>query len=164
MHVDFALPVAHDLLAGLKEWQKKARLAVADYGFHMAVTQWGAKTAADMATVAAAGINSFKFFMAYKGALMVDDAALIEGLARCASLGALGQVHAENGDAVDYGQRAVAEVAGIKAPYGHALSRPAELEAEATARAARLAAFVQAPLYVVHVMSAGAADEIAAAK
>lgn len=164
MHIDFALPVDHDLLAGLETWRAKARRAVADYGFHMAVTRWDERTAADMATVAAAGVNSFKFFMAYKGALMVDDAALLEGLARCAALGALGQVHAENGDAVAFGQREVAERRGVRAPHGHALSRPAELEAEATARAARLAGFVNASLYVVHVMSGGAADEVAAAR
>jgi dihydroorotase-like cyclic amidohydrolase len=68
-------------------------------------------------------------------------------------------VHAENGDAVAEGQRRVFE-AGITGPEGHALSRPAGLEAEATGRAIRLAEFVGVPLYVVHVMSAGAAEEV----
>lgn len=68
------------------------------------------------------------------------------------------KVHAENGDAVAEGQRRVFE-AGVTGPEGHALSRPAVLEAEATGRAVRLAAWVGVPLYVVHVMSAGAADE-----
>lgn len=66
MHIDFALPVDHDLLAGFKEWKKKAKVACADYGFHMAVTSWSAKVAADMAKLVKEGINSFKFFMAYK--------------------------------------------------------------------------------------------------
>lgn len=69
------------------------------------------------------------------------------------------QVHAENGDAVAEGQRRVFE-AGVTGPEGHALSRPAVLEAEATGRAIRLAAFVGVPLYVVHVMSAAAAEEV----
>lgn len=69
------------------------------------------------------------------------------------------QVHAENGEAVALGQQLVFD-AGITGPEGHALSRPAVLEGEATARAIRLAAFVGAPLYVVHVMSKDAADEV----
>jgi dihydropyrimidinase len=68
------------------------------------------------------------------------------------------QVHAENGDAVALGQARVA-AAGILGPEGHALSRPPVLEAEATERAIRLARFVNTPLYVVHVMSAEAAEE-----
>ena len=71
-----------------------------------------------------AGINSFKFFMAYKNALMINDELLLEGLKRCKSLGALAMVHAENGDAVYEGQKKMIEL-GITGPEGHALSRPA---------------------------------------
>ena len=72
MHIDFALPVSHDLLAGWAEWQRKAEgSAVMDYGFHMAVTSWSARVAADMASLARRGVNSFKFFMAYKGGCTV---------------------------------------------------------------------------------------------
>ena len=39
-----------------------------------------------------------------------------------------------------------------------------QLEAEATARAIRLAGFVNTPLYVVHVMSVEAMEEIAKAR
>ncbi|KAL4420181.1 hypothetical protein ABPG77_008317 [Micractinium sp. CCAP 211/92] len=163
MHIDFALPVAHDLLAGWDEWQKKAQDAVMDYGFHMAVTSWSDKVAADMATLTQRGVNSFKFFMAYKGALMVTDEQLLQGLRRCKELGAVAQVHAENGDAVAEGQQRVF-AAGITGPEGHALSRPAALEGEATARAIRLAEFVGAPLYVVHVMSRDAMEEIGRAR
>jgi hypothetical protein len=46
--------------------QEKAKAACADYGFHMAVTSWSDKVAADMGTLVQQGINSFKFFMAYK--------------------------------------------------------------------------------------------------
>ena len=67
------------------------------------------------------GINSFKFFMAYKGSLMDD--LLLEGLQKCKSLGALAMVHAENGDAVAEGQQRMIDL-GITGPEGHALSRP----------------------------------------
>lgn len=70
------------------------------------------------------GINSFKFFMAYKGALMINDELLLEGFKKCKSLGAVAMVHAENGDAVFEGQRRMIEL-GITGPEGHALSRPA---------------------------------------
>jgi dihydroorotase-like cyclic amidohydrolase len=66
MHIDFALPVNHNLMAGFKEWQAKAQLACADYGFHMAVIKWDAQVAEDMGKLVQQGINSFKFFMAYK--------------------------------------------------------------------------------------------------
>lgn len=163
-HIDFALPVNHDLLEGYKAWKVKAEAAVMDYGFHMAVTQWSDAVAQQMEQLTTShGINSFKFFMAYKGALMVTDAELIAGLRRCRELGALAQVHAENGDAVAEGQTRIFN-AGITGPEGHALSRPEGLEAEATARAIRLAEFVGTPLYVVHVMSGSASAEVAAAR
>lgn len=69
------------------------------------------------------GINSFKFFMAYKGSLMVTDDLLLQGLQKCKSLGALAMVHAENGDAVAEGQQRMIDL-GITGPEGHALSRP----------------------------------------
>lgn len=69
------------------------------------------------------------------------------------------QVHAENGEGVALGQQAVFE-AGVTGPEGHALSRPAVLEGEATARAIKLASFVGVPLYVVHVMSKDALEEV----
>lgn len=94
-----------------------------------------------------------------QGALMVSDEQFLNGLKRCKELGALAMVHAENGDAVAIGQEATF-AAGIAAPHGHGLSRPAILEGEATGRAIRLASFVNTPLYVVHVMSIDALDEV----
>lgn len=70
-----------------------------------------------------AGINSFKFFMAYKGALMVTDEELLQGFKKCKELGAVPQVHAENGDAVAEGQTRIFGL-GITGPEGHPLSRP----------------------------------------
>ena len=68
-------------------------------------------------------------------------------------------MHAENGDAVALGQKLVFE-GGITGPEGHALSRPAVVEGEATARAIKLAKFLNVPLYVVHVMSIDAMEEV----
>ncbi|XP_013606352.1 PREDICTED: dihydropyrimidinase [Brassica oleracea var. oleracea] len=164
MHIDFVIPVNGNLVAGFESYENKSRNACMDYGFHMAITKWDDGVSKDMEImVKEKGINSFKFFLAYKGSLMVTDDLLLEGLKRCKSLGALAMVHAENGDAVFEGQKRMIEL-GITGPEGHALSRPPVLEGEATSRAIRLARFVNTPLYVVHVMSVDAMDEIAKAR
>ncbi|XP_042470760.1 dihydropyrimidinase-like isoform X1 [Zingiber officinale] len=164
MHIDFVMPVKGDLTAGFDAYVEKAKRSAMDYGFHMAITKWDAGVSREMEQmVNEKGINSFKFFMAYKGSLMVSDDLLLQGLEKCKSLGAIAMVHAENGDAVVEGQKRMIEL-GITGPEGHALSRPPALEAEATARAIRLANFVNTPLYVVHVMSIDAMEEIAKAR
>ncbi|XXG50673.1 hypothetical protein AAC387_Pa02g4632 [Persea americana] len=164
MHIDFVIPVNGSLTMGLESYSQKAKKACMDYGFHMAITKWDEVVSREMELmVSEKGINSFKFFMAYKGALMISDELLLQGLDKCKSLGALAMVHAENGDAVAEGQTKMINL-GITGPEGHALSRPPVLEAEATARAIHLAAFVNTPLYIVHVMSIDAMEEIAQAR
>eukprot|EP00239_Pterosperma_sp_CCMP1384_P005804 CAMPEP_0197857388 /NCGR_PEP_ID=MMETSP1438-20131217/30378_1 /TAXON_ID=1461541 /ORGANISM="Pterosperma sp., Strain CCMP1384" /LENGTH=519 /DNA_ID=CAMNT_0043473199 /DNA_START=113 /DNA_END=1672 /DNA_ORIENTATION=+ len=162
-HIDFALPVNGDILAGHEMYKEKAAKSVMDYGFHMAITTWNDKMGADMKTLADRGINSFKFFLAYKGALMVTDEQFIAGMQVCKDEGLVAMVHAENGDAVAVGQKRMID-AGITGPEGHPLSRPAILEGEATGRAIRLANFTGAPLYVVHVMSIDAMEEVERAR
>eukprot|EP00850_Spirogloea_muscicola_P012179 SM000078S22038 [mRNA] locus=s78:161994:165564:+ [translate_table: standard] len=163
MHIDFAMPIDGDALKGFEEHRKKAKSAVMDYGFHIAVNGWSDKMSLDMEELVRQGVNSFKFFMAYKDTLQVTDEQLLAGFQKCKDLGAIPQVHAENGDAVVVGQRRMIDL-GITGPEGHALSRPAVLEGEATARAIRLAKFVNVPLYVVHVMSIDALEEVAKAR
>ncbi|KAI3450046.1 hypothetical protein Pfo_006711 [Paulownia fortunei] len=164
MHIDFIIPVNGSLSAGFEAYVKKAEISGMDYGFHMAITKWDETVSREMEVmVKDKGINSFKFFLAYKGSLMINDELLLEGFKKCKSLGALAMVHAENGDAVFEGQKRMIEL-GITGPEGHALSRPPELEGEATGRAIRLAGFVNTPLYVVHVMSIDAMEEIAKAR
>uniref|UniRef100_A0A803P3T6 dihydropyrimidinase n=1 Tax=Cannabis sativa TaxID=3483 RepID=A0A803P3T6_CANSA len=164
MHIDFVLPVDGSLMAGFESYEKKSRNSCMDYGFHMAVTKWDETVSKEMEImVQEKGINSFKFFLAYKGSFMISDELLLQAFKKCKSLGALAMVHAENGDAVYEGQKRMIEL-GITGPEGHALSRPPVLEGEATARAIRLAEFVNTPLYVVHVMSIDAMEEVAKAR
>ncbi|KAL3718553.1 hypothetical protein ACJRO7_003647 [Eucalyptus globulus] len=164
MHIDFVKPSNGSLIAGVEVYKKKAQKSCMDYGFHMVIHKWDEVVSREMEVmVNEKGINSFKFFMAYKGYQMVNDEVLLQGLKKCKSLGALAMVHAENGDAVFEGQNRMIEL-GITGPEGHALSRPPVLEGEATARAVRLAGFVNTPLYVVHVMSIDAMEEIAKAR
>lgn len=90
---------------------------------------------------------------------MVNDDEFFQGLKKCSEIGALARVHAENGNVIAEKQKELLEL-GVTGPEGHTQSRPEELEAEATNRACVLAGQANCPLYVVHVMSKGAARAI----
>ncbi|PKU26639.1 dihydropyrimidinase [Telmatospirillum siberiense] len=147
-------------LDALAAWREKAAKASIDYGFHMTVSWWGEGFAAEMpALVHDHGVTSFKFFLAYKGGLMLPDEEILAGFLRCRDLGALPQVHAENGELIAHLQRKL-RAEGVRAPAGHPLSRPSQCEGEATLRAITMAELLKMPLYVVHVSAAEAAEAI----
>ena len=114
-------------------------------GYHIAVTDLGWEGALDeLALLPDQGITSYKLFMAYKGALMVDDETLFRTMEVAAATGALVMVHAENGDVIDVlVKKALAE--GHTEPLWHALTRPPETEGEATNRAIQLAHVAGSP-------------------
>ena len=137
---------------------------VIDVGFHIAVTDLKeGGTLEDLAKLPDEGVTSYKLFMAYKGAVMVDDETLFKVMQTASESGGLVMVHAENGDAIDI---IVSETvaAGHTDPIWHARSRPMETEAEATNRAIQLAHIAGAPLYVVHVSCQPAVEPIALAR
>src|SRR6201985_3282826 len=145
-----ASPPGQSMLAAYQDWRRKSEKAACDYGFHMAVTSWSKQVFDEMETVVKTyGINTFKHFMAYKGALMVNDDELYNSFARCAHLGAMPLVHAENGDVVARMQEDIL-ARGITGPEGHAFSRPPEVEGEATNRAIMIADMTGTPVYIVH--------------
>ena len=150
MVVDFCLPSpGQSLMEAMQMWDNKSTRACCDYSFHMAITWWGKEVFDEMPEVVKHGITSFKHFMAYKGALMVNDDEMFASFQRCAELGALLLVRAENGDVVAaLSQKLRAE--GNDGPEGHAYSRPPEVEGEATNRAIMIADMAGVPLYVVH--------------
>jgi dihydropyrimidinase len=165
MVVDFCLPdPGQSLLDALKRWDNKATRANCDYSFHMAVTWWGEQVFDEMkAVVRNHGINTFKHFMAYKGALMVNDDEMFASFSRCAELGALPLVHAENGDVVAAMQTKLMDE-GNNGPEAHAYSRPASVEGEATNRAIIIADMAGVPLYVVHTSCEQAHEAIRRAR
>lgn len=130
----------------------------------MSVTWWGEQVFNEMkAVVEEKGINTFKHFMAYKGALMVNDDEMFASFQRCAALGALPLVHAENGDVVAAMQTKLMDE-GNNGPEGHAYSRPPSVEGEATNRAIIIADMAGAPLYVVHTSCEQAHEAIRRAR
>ena len=165
MLVDFCLPGEDgSIVNAINEWHRRSKPQIcSDIGYHMAITGWSEQVFNEMADAVKMGINSFKHFMAYKGALMVEDDEMYASFRRCAALGALPLVHAENGDIVaELQARYLAE--GITGPEGHAYSRPPEVEGEATNRAIMIADAADVPLYVVHVSCEQAHEAIRRAR
>ncbi len=164
MIVDFCLPAPGEgLIDALQQWHQKAGKARTDYSFHMAITWWGEQVFNEMPEVVNRGINTFKHFMAYKGALMVDDDEMFASFQRCAEIGAMPLVHAENGDVVaQLQQKLLAD--GNNGPEAHAYSRPPEVEGEAANRAVMIADQAGVPLYIVHVSCEQAHEAIRRAR
>src|SRR5947199_3832411 len=165
-HVDFIIqPQGETFASALDTWRAKANgKQMIDMGYHMAVTDLErGGTLEELATLPDEGITFYKLFMAYKGALMVDDETLFRTMEVAAQTGALVMVHAENGDVIDVLVREALE-AGNTEPLYHALTRPPEAEGEATNRAIQLAHLAGAPLYVVHVTCKEAVEPIARAR
>lgn len=160
--IDFAIQTQGKTLgAALSQWHEKAGgKAVGDYAFHVAVTDFNESTKKEIqALVEEKGITSFKTFMAYKGALMVDDRQIMGLMNEAKKYGALVTTHAENGDLADM---LVQEnrAKGNTAPKYHALSRPPIVEAEATGRIMDIAHEGGHPLYIVHMTCEDALNRV----
>jgi len=163
--IDFVIPGPRDsMLDAFHTWRGWAQKAAGDYAFHVAVTSWSDKISEEMGIlVREHGVTSFKHFMAYKGALMVDDAIMLHSFARAKELGAICNIHAENGEAVAHlQQKLLAE--GITGPEGHPLSRPPSVEGEAAQRVITIAGLLDMPVYIVHVSTEDATAAITRAR
>jgi len=94
---------------------------------------------------------------------MVDDATIFKALRQTAKNGALICMHAENGSVIDViVQQALAE--GKTAPIYHALTRPTRAEAEAVHRAIAMAEMAGVPVYIVHLSSEDALNQVREAR
>src|SRR3984893_1174304 len=163
--IDFAVQAkGTSLLATLDKWHAKADgNCVIDYGFHMIVSDVNDTTLKEMEACIGAGVNSFKMFMAYPGVFYATDGEILRAMHKAAETGAMIMMHAENGIAIDQlVARALAE--GRTDPVQHGLTRPPELEAEATGRAIALAKVTGSPLYAVHLSAAEALEAITNAR
>ncbi len=164
--IDFVIPRrGQSLLNAYDDWRGRADgKAVFDYAFHMAVTWFDtAEVRSEFSRCIDNGMTSFKTFMAYTGALGIDDDELFKVMSAAKDHGAMVTVHAENGDAVN---NLIARHLGQKKvdPIWHARSRPPEVEGEATWRAITLARFNGQPLYVVHLTCRDALERVREAR
>ena len=165
--VDFAIQPQGGgaLMQGLADWHGKAEgKAVIDYGFHMIVRDVNKSSLAEMdQLVKHEGVTSFKLFTAYPGVFYVDDASIFRALRKAGENGALICMHAENGPVIDVIIEE-AKARGETAPIWHALTRPPRLEAEASHRVLALAEVAQVPLYIVHLSSLEALEQVREAR
>lgn len=161
MIIDFVIPNPQQrVMEAWKTWRSWAEKSAGDYSFHVAITWWDDTVHADMGTlVNELGVNSFKHFMAYKGAIMADDEVLVNSFTRALELGAMPTVHAENGELVFRLQQRLLKM-GITGPEGHPMSRPPAVEGEAVNRAVQIAKVLGVPVYIVHVSCREALEAI----
>jgi len=160
--IDFILQKqGSSLQSALDEWRARANgNTVGDYSFHMAVTDFNENTKAEIKTmIEKEGITSFKTFMAYKGALMIDDRQMIGLMEEVKKHGGLINVHATNGDMIDFlVEKHKSE--GKLAPLYHYLSQPEITEAEASSRFVDMASYTGCPGYIVHLTCEGALNAV----
>ena len=164
--VDFAVQGRdQSLQQGLDAWKNKARgKAAIDYGFHLICTRFEEGDAPQIERLMAEeGVTSFKLFMAYPNVFLMDDATIYRVMKAAGPKGGLTMIHAENGIVINEIVRETLE-AGLTAPKYHAVSRPAEMEAEAVHRVACIAQQAGAPVFIVHVSCAQALEEIKIAR
>ncbi len=159
--IDFAIQQkGRSTLEALDTWHKKAEGKTAiDYGFHMIVTDMAEDRLGEMRTLADDGITSYKMFMAYPGVFYVDDGTLFRAMRKAGEDGTLVCMHAENGIVIDeIVKRAVAQ--GKTEPKWHALTRPTRMEAEGVHRAIAIAETAGVPVYIVHLSSYDALEQV----
>lgn len=159
--IDFILQKqGNSLRSAFDEWNGRATgNAVGDYSFHMAVTDFNDDTKQEIKQMIDEGITSFKTFMAYKGALMIDDRQMIGLMEEVKQQGGMVTVHATNGDVIDYLVQKFRNE-GKTAPLYHYLSQPEVTEAEASERFVDMANFSGCPGYIVHLTCEGALNAV----
>ena len=160
--IDFILQTQGDSLRNaFKTWQKKSEgKAIGDFSYHMAVTDFNDDVAREVVEfIEEEGITSFKTFMAYKGALMIDDGQMVQLMKVVKKHGGLVTVHATNGDMIDsLIAKHLSE--GKTSPLYHYLSQPEVTEAEASNRFIDMLHYTDCTGYIVHMTCEGAMNAV----
>ncbi|MEO5720291.1 MAG: dihydropyrimidinase [Chthoniobacterales bacterium] len=149
---------------GFRLWQEQAAgKSACDYTYHMGVTRFDAANAAQLREIVAAGITSFKIFLAYKGAFGIDDTELYHTLKLAKELGVIVTAHCENETLVAERQKELL-TAGLTGPEQHHASRPPLVEAEGVHHLMTFAELTGAQVYIVHLSCEEALREALAAR
>ena len=163
--IDFAIQQKGGTLhAALDRWHEKAGGHCAiDYGFHMIMTDVTDVSLKEMSVMHDEGVTSFKLFTAYPGVLYSTDAEIFRAMQQSGRIGSMIMMHCENGIVID---EIVKDhvLRGDTAPYYHSISRPVEMEAEATYRCIQIAKVAGSPLYVVHLSAKEALEQVMIAR
>jgi dihydropyrimidinase len=142
---------ADEPLEAFALWKGKGEgKSACDFTFHMGVTRYDSGAESQLREIVKAGVSSFKVFLAYKGALGIDDGELWNTLKLAKSLGVITTAHCENATAVAEKQAELL-AAGKTGPGYHHESRPPLIEAEGTHHLMTFAAMHDAHVYVVHL-------------
>lgn len=153
----------HTLAEALDTWHARADgRCSCDYGFHMAVTDWNATTRRELADMIAAGITSFKGYMAYDN-LRMDDDDMRAFIGAAGELGGIVGMHCELGGVVNENVAALL-AAGRIAPLYHPISRPNEVESLAVRRFLELTREADGRAWVVHLSTREGLEEIGSAR
>jgi len=163
--IDFAIQtIGHSALEGLETWHKKAEGNTAiDYGFHMILTDMSDDYIGEMDTLIDEGVTSYKLFMAYPGVLYMDDGMIFRTMSKAGDNGAMVCMHAENGIVIDEIIREAVKIGKTK-PKWHSLTRPTGMEAEAVHRTISISKEADVPIYIVHLSSSDALDQVVNAR
>jgi dihydropyrimidinase len=146
-------------MAAFETWLGKARgVASCDYSFHMGVTRFDALAEGQLREIVKRGVTSFKVFLAYKGALGVDDRELYHTLRLARELGVVVTAHCEN-ETIVAERQAELLAAGKQEPRWHEPSRPVRVEAEGVHHLMTFAELTGARVYVVHTSCVEAVEE-----
>lgn len=158
--MDFVPDDDRHLLNNVEHWHDKADpKAAIDFGFHMNITTFDQEIAAQIPDLLSAGITTLKVFTAYNGRLRLRDGEIFQLMRIARDRGMLTMLHAENGDVIEVLVEEALQ-AGHTSPEWHAHTRPAWGAVESVLRGAALAAQAEAPLYVVHMNTAGGVDQL----
>jgi dihydropyrimidinase len=164
--IEMACPAKNQdvMTDGFELWMTQAKgKSACDFSFHMGVTRFDDKTQAQLTEIVKQGINSFKIFLAYKGAFGIDDTELYHTLQLAKKLGVITTAHCENAELVSKLQAQLLSE-GKTGPEYHYWSRPPRVEAEGVHHLMTFAEMHDAHIYVVHTSCEESLQEAMRAK
>lgn len=169
----FEMPISKPGTSTLARWLRRSEIAASkayvNIGLYAAP---GERNPEDLRNLVAAGAIGFKLFTTaaapgredeFEGLTTRNLAEVFEAMEMMAKLGLRCVFHAEEQSLIDY-HRARAEKSGLPDYLRHNASRPAVVEATATAALVQMALATGCPIHIAHVTGAATLDVVRHAK